>query len=71
MPIPPSNVQLRYSDGRTVPVECVYDGEDEDAIHVWTMVLPDGLSEAELRAGSVKITLDTLPARTSLRFPLS
>lgn len=68
-PIPPSNVQLSYPDGRAVPIECVYDGE-KDGQHVWTMVLPDPLSEADLAAGRLKITADTLPAKTSLRFPV-
>jgi hypothetical protein len=69
MPIPPSNVQLRYSDGRTVPVECVYDGED-DGMHIWTMVLPEPISEDDLATGRLKITADLLPANTSVRFPL-
>jgi len=62
-PTPPTNVQLHYVDGRAVPVDCVYDGE-QDGRHVWTMVTPDDLF------GVVRVTADTLPAKTSLQFPI-
>jgi hypothetical protein len=68
-PVPPSNVQLHYPDGRAVPVECVYDGE-EDGQHAWTMVLPEAINRADLETGRLSITVETLPAKTSLAFPL-
>jgi hypothetical protein len=62
LPTPPTNVQLHYPDGRAVPVECVYDGE-KDGQHVWRMVLPETF---DLELEALRVTCETLPARTSL-----
>src|SRR5215207_3829318 len=68
-PTPPTDVRLRYPDGRMVPVQCVYEGPDDDGIQVWRMVFPRTIGQA-LVAGELSITVATLPARTRLAFPL-
>lgn len=68
-PTPPTNVRLNYPDGRTVPVECVYDGKDGDGIHGWRMVFPEAL-DPELVAGRLSISVEILPAKTALYFPI-
>lgn len=59
-PMPPENVRVVHGDGTTTPVELVYDGLDEEGMHVWTAV-PHRLLDA--RAGD-SLKADVLPPNT-------
>lgn len=49
------------ADGRNLPVECRYIGWDhDDQVHVWETV-------QTLDATPARITVDVLPARTSIQ----
>lgn len=70
-PEPPKNVRLLYPDGTVVPVECVYDGRDRDGIHVWRIVLPEAIRPYYLAGGRFAVSIDELPARTTVAFPVA
>lgn len=39
--MPPTDVQLVYSDGMRVPVDCLYVGWDKGrSLHVWRVIAP-------------------------------
>lgn len=59
-PEPPSNVQLKHSDGRAVPLDCVYKGE-RDGTHYWTVTMAVPFEEDMI------ITMDVLPAKTCVQ----
>lgn len=57
-PIPPENVQVEMSDGRRLPIECVYVGV-VDGTHRWRAVaVPRGTIAA--------VTIGFLPLSTSV-----
>jgi hypothetical protein len=68
-PTPPRSVRIWFPDGRVVPVECVYSGT-EDGTHIWTMVVPSAIRQEDLFSMALSISVDALPARTAVRFPV-
>lgn len=57
-PIPPENVQVEMSDGRRLPIECVYVGI-VDGTHRWQAVaVPRGTIAA--------VTIGVLPPLTTI-----
>lgn len=60
-PTPPENVRVVLDDDTEVPLDCVYDGLDED-VHRWLIPVPD---DCWGRVTDVKI--DVFPARTGVR----
>jgi hypothetical protein len=60
-PQPPQNVTAIKADGTEIPVDLVYEGQNEDGLHVWTSVrdLPDE---------TVRLHADVFPGRTVVRF---
>jgi hypothetical protein len=64
-PEPPTNVRVIYPDGRTLPLECVYDGWDPVAgRHLWIVT-----AELPLQLG-MRIACDRLPAKTRIGLQL-
>lgn len=62
-PEPPTNVRLVYADDHEVPLDCRYDGLDDEGQHVWTAVVPSGTPLVGIRS----VQLDELPARTTVQ----
>jgi hypothetical protein len=63
-PEPPVNVRLVLHNGQEVAVDCVYEGQNAQGMHRWTVIPPprfDGLLSS--------IRVDAWPARTSISFP--
>lgn len=59
LPIPPENVRIEYPGGRTVPLQCRYEGV-VDGVHVWTAIVPSGV---EMDLG-MDIHFSMLPPKT-------
>ncbi len=55
----PTNVRLVYDDG-VVPVDCVYDGIDDDGIHIWQAIVHGRVPPG------VELRFDELPAHCGI-----
>jgi len=63
-PDPPINVRVIYADSQEeVPVDTVYEGQDEDGIHMWHVVNV----QPERRVINLKV--DELPPHTGVSIP--
>jgi hypothetical protein len=60
-PEPPENVRVLTADGRVIPCELVYAGQNDDGIHVWEAVV----GTLPIEHGAQLLT-DYLPGRTSI-----
>lgn len=60
----PERVNAVYPDGRTVPLELVDEGVDDDGLRVWAAVL-----SVPWEPG-MRITVGALPARSAVRVEL-
>lgn len=63
-PRPPVNVRLVLHDGTVLAVDCRYVGIEDD-LHTWE-VIEDRLGPITV----VKVLVDELPGRTTLRLPI-
>lgn len=61
-PPPPVDIRLHLRDGRVIPVDARYVGE-QDGVHVWEIVTRISMFDLE------KITVAELPGRTEIRMP--
>lgn len=58
-PVPPEDVRAVYRDGREVPLELIYTGDDADGMHIWTPT-------ASLPEPPARLTVVTLPGHTRI-----
>lgn len=58
-PPAPTNVRIVTQDGRELAVDCIYTGQDDDLMHMWVAIVPDGVEWAQIKIGR-------LPPRTSI-----
>jgi len=64
LPDPPVNVRLIYAnDDEEVPVDTVYEGQDEDGIHMWNVV------NAQPERQVIDVKIDVLPPHTGVSVP--
>lgn len=61
-PEPPSNVRAVYRDGREVPLECRYEGLDDEGIHLWVAVAPTSVDLEAMES----LRVDRFPAHTAI-----
>lgn len=61
-PVPPENVRAVFPDGREVPLEMAYIGQDPCGCHLWDATIPLRIQQA----GPFKITCEVLPPETAL-----
>jgi hypothetical protein len=59
----PRDVRLLREDGRELPVELLYHGQDDDGIHCWIAAVPAYQVAPGERLG---LRVVSLPARTSV-----
>ena len=58
----PENVRVVTTDGRVIPVDCVYEGKQRGT-HVWKVT-------TEYEGVLSEVLFDSLPARTELNVPV-
>ena len=59
-PQPPVNITLHMRDGRVIPVDSAYVGEDELGFHAWRVLTVIHAADLE------KVTVEVLPPRTTI-----
>jgi hypothetical protein len=63
-PVPPEGVRIVHRDGTTTECPVLYAGRDETGCHIWECVQP-----FDPAAGD-RISVDRLPGRTGITFPV-
>jgi hypothetical protein len=58
----PENVRIVRADGTVLPCDLVHLGVDERGVDQWE------IANATFRAGLDSVQMDTLPAKTAIRF---
>jgi len=65
LPPMPENIRLLLKDGTVLAVDSVYEGLDEDGVHMWAVQVP-----ATVLAQVRRLMVDALPGHTGLRVTL-
>lgn len=61
-PSPPVNVRIELSDGRMIPVDCVYRGINADGFNEWAVIVPAGLGPRDVKS----LQIDDVPPYTDI-----
>lgn len=68
LPEPPQGVRVQWPSGeQTPPIEMRYEGVNEAGMRVWVPVDPEFVIGTH---DWVRVTVEELPARTTVRFPV-
>jgi hypothetical protein len=65
MPPMPENVRLVLKNRTVLAVDCVYEGPDEQGVHMWAVRVP-----AHVLDQVVRLMVDALPGRTGVHVTL-